>query len=143
MYFTFFPARFPPLLTLRSCFLFPEIYAVSFFEGADFQLLPASFRALEADLGLSPSTLAASTLLQTLTCATFSVFWGVLAAWLEKRKGEGGRGRQGKVKGRQGRREEERKGKGGGKVRKGKERELKGREGKGREGKGREGKEGS
>ncbi|CAJ1338897.1 unnamed protein product, partial [Effrenium voratum] len=54
------------------------IYAVSFFEGADFQLLPASFRALEADLGLSPSTLAASTLLQTLTCATFSVFWGVL-----------------------------------------------------------------
>lgn len=32
------------------------------------QLLPSSFRALEADLGLSPTTLAASSLMQTLTC---------------------------------------------------------------------------
>eukprot|EP00434_Breviolum_minutum_P016022 symbB.v1.2.014122.t1/scaffold1002.1/size145525/4 len=42
------------------------------------QLLPTSFRALEADLGLSPTTLAASALMQSLTCASFSVFWGVL-----------------------------------------------------------------
>jgi len=54
------------------------IYMVSFFEGADMQLLPTSFRALEADLGLSPTTLAASALMQSLTCASFSVFWGVL-----------------------------------------------------------------
>lgn len=34
------------------------------------QLLPASFRALEGDLGLSPTTLAASSLMQTLTCTS-------------------------------------------------------------------------
>ena len=39
-------------------------------EGADMQLLPASFRALEGDLGLSPTTLAASSLMQTLTCTS-------------------------------------------------------------------------
>ena len=33
------------------------------------QLLPTSFRALEADLGLSPTTLAASALMQSLTCS--------------------------------------------------------------------------
>ena len=34
------------------------------------QLLPSSFRALEGDLGLSPTTLAASSLMQTLTCTS-------------------------------------------------------------------------
>ena len=43
------------------------IYIVNFFEGADMQLLPSSYRALEADLGLSPTTLAASSLMQSLT----------------------------------------------------------------------------
>ena len=55
------------------------IYACSFLEGADVQLLPASYRALESDLGLSPSTLAAANLFQGITLAVFSVFWGVLS----------------------------------------------------------------
>ena len=46
------------------------------------QLLPSSFRALEGDLGLSPTTLAASSLMQTLTCtsAVISTFksWSLL-----------------------------------------------------------------
>ena len=55
------------------------IYSCSFLEGADVQLLPASYRAIEADLGLSPSTLAAANLFQGITLAGFSVFWGVLS----------------------------------------------------------------
>jgi len=55
------------------------VYACSFLEGADVQLLPASYRALESDLGLSPSTLAAANLFQGITLATFSVFWGVIS----------------------------------------------------------------
>ena len=55
-----------------ACFFFFFFFfcCVYFFpnSGADMQLLPSSFRALEADLGLSPTTLAASSLMQTLTC---------------------------------------------------------------------------
>lgn len=48
-------------------------------EGADIQLLPASFRALEAELGFAPSSLALLTLLQGCMGACCGPFWGSLA----------------------------------------------------------------
>jgi len=51
---------------------------VSLLDGADRQLLPSCFRALEADLGFSPSLLAAVALAQGLTGCLFAPVWGAL-----------------------------------------------------------------
>lgn len=48
-------------------------------DGCDDQLLPASFRALEADLHLHPSLLGYITLVQTLMLSLFSPIWGFLS----------------------------------------------------------------
>ncbi|CAD2085194.1 pantothenate transporter, putative [Plasmodium vinckei brucechwatti] len=48
-------------------------------DGCDEQLLPASFRALEADLNLHPSLLGYITLAQTLMLSLFSPIWGFLS----------------------------------------------------------------
>lgn len=55
------------------------LYAVCAIEGADAQLLPASFRALEVHLGLTPSRLAFLALGQALAQFTFAPIWGNLA----------------------------------------------------------------
>lgn len=52
---------------------------VSFVEGADAQLLPATFHALEADLGLSPVGLGSMSLAQSLFQAVAAPLWGFLA----------------------------------------------------------------
>lgn len=53
--------------------------AVCFIDGADMQLLPASFRALEVDLGLSPVGLGQMSFAQSLFQSVTAPFWGVLA----------------------------------------------------------------
>lgn len=60
--------------------------AISAIEGADLQLLPSSFRALERTLGLSPSHLASLGLAQALTQCTSGPLWGSLAdnGWSRK-----------------------------------------------------------
>lgn len=57
---------------------FTLLFAVSFVEGADLQLLPASFRALEAELGFSPSDLALTNLFQALAYCFSAPIWGLL-----------------------------------------------------------------
>lgn len=52
---------------------------VAMIEGADIQLLPASFRAMEVDLQLSPSDLALLTLFQGCTGAISGPVWACLA----------------------------------------------------------------
>jgi len=64
------------------------LYAVCFVDGADVQLLPASFRALEASLGFAPTDLGGLALAQAMTMAISAPFWGALcdggvpAKWL-------------------------------------------------------------
>lgn len=60
----------------RTCLL---LCMVGFIEGADMQLLPATFRALEADLGLSPTNLGQMSLAQSLFMALSAPIWGALA----------------------------------------------------------------
>ncbi|CDI74064.1 transmembrane domian-containing protein, putative [Eimeria praecox] len=48
-------------------------------DGCDDQLLPATFRALESDLGFHPSLLGYITLSQTLCLSLFCPLWGYLA----------------------------------------------------------------
>lgn len=48
-------------------------------DGCDDQLLPATFRALESDLGFHPSLLGYITLSQTLCLSLFCPFWGYMA----------------------------------------------------------------
>jgi len=62
------------------------LYAVCLIEGADIQLLPATFRALEVSLGLTPSHLAALSLCQALMQALSAPCWGSLAdhGWSRK-----------------------------------------------------------
>ncbi|CDJ65678.1 transmembrane domian-containing protein, putative [Eimeria necatrix] len=48
-------------------------------DGCDDQLLPATFRALESDLGFHPSLLGYITLSQTLCLSIFCPLWGYLA----------------------------------------------------------------
>eukprot|EP00403_Amphidinium_massartii_P011122 CAMPEP_0178422568 /NCGR_PEP_ID=MMETSP0689_2-20121128/27242_1 /TAXON_ID=160604 /ORGANISM="Amphidinium massartii, Strain CS-259" /LENGTH=523 /DNA_ID=CAMNT_0020044139 /DNA_START=58 /DNA_END=1629 /DNA_ORIENTATION=+ len=55
------------------------ICIVSFIEGADTQLLPATFRALEIDLNLSPQGLGRMSLAQSLFMAVAAPVWGSLA----------------------------------------------------------------
>lgn len=55
------------------------LYAVCMIEGADVQLLPASFRAMEVNLGLTPSSLALLALGQALAQWICTPFWGSLA----------------------------------------------------------------
>lgn len=52
---------------------------VALIEGADIQLLPSSFRALEANLALSPTRLALLTLLQGCAGACTGPLWASLA----------------------------------------------------------------
>jgi len=52
--------------------------AISVIRGADVQLLPSSFRAMEADLGLKPYALGAMALCQGVACAAAGPFWGNL-----------------------------------------------------------------
>eukprot|EP00933_Yihiella_yeosuensis_P038097 TRINITY_DN32061_c0_g1_i1.p1 TRINITY_DN32061_c0_g1~~TRINITY_DN32061_c0_g1_i1.p1 ORF type:complete len:486 (+),score=62.59 TRINITY_DN32061_c0_g1_i1:113-1570(+) len=54
------------------------LYAVCFVEGADSQLLPSSFRALEAGLGLTLSHLAVLGMAQSLSMCIAAPFWGSL-----------------------------------------------------------------
>lgn len=53
--------------------------ALSVIDGMDLQLLPASFRALEASLGMSPSKLAVLVICQDVALAVAGPFWGSLA----------------------------------------------------------------
>lgn len=55
------------------------LYATCAIEGADMQLLPASFRALEVHLGLTPSSLAILALCQALAQWVCTPVWGSLA----------------------------------------------------------------
>lgn len=55
------------------------LYAVCAIEGADSQLLPASFRSLEVNLGLTPSSLALLALGQALAQFICTPIWGGLA----------------------------------------------------------------
>lgn len=55
------------------------LFAASLVEGMDAQLLPASFRALEQDLGLSPSQLGLLSFCQGFAMAIFGPCWGCLA----------------------------------------------------------------
>jgi len=62
------------------------LYAVAMIEGADTQLLPATFRALEVSLGLSPADLAMLGLCQAITQSLSAPMWGTLAdhGWQRK-----------------------------------------------------------
>lgn len=55
------------------------LYAICMIEGADIQLLPASFRALEVNLGLTPSSLSLLGLSQVLAQWACTPLWGSLA----------------------------------------------------------------
>mmetsp|Transcript_35516 Transcript_35516/g.58443 ORF Transcript_35516/g.58443 Transcript_35516/m.58443 type:complete len:303 (+) Transcript_35516:84-992(+) len=65
---------------------FALLYSVCVIEGADIQLLPASFKALERDLGLSPSDLAILAMSQAIAQFASGLFWGALAdgGWSRK-----------------------------------------------------------
>eukprot|EP00931_Biecheleriopsis_adriatica_P027297 TRINITY_DN16447_c0_g1_i1.p1 TRINITY_DN16447_c0_g1~~TRINITY_DN16447_c0_g1_i1.p1 ORF type:complete len:465 (+),score=81.60 TRINITY_DN16447_c0_g1_i1:157-1551(+) len=52
--------------------------AVFFVEGADVALLPASYRALETDIGLTPSGLALMAMCQAVVQSASAPVWGVL-----------------------------------------------------------------
>jgi len=52
--------------------------AMSAIKGADLQMLPASFRAMEVDLHLSPYDLGVLALCQGVACAAAGPFWGNL-----------------------------------------------------------------
>jgi len=54
------------------------LYAVCFVEGADTQLLPSTFRALEADVGLSPQDLAMLGMCQAAAACLAAPFFGIL-----------------------------------------------------------------
>merc|ERR1719199_144152 len=55
------------------------LLAACFIDGADVQLLPASFRALEADLGFAPVNLGQLAMVQALFCACLAPFWASVA----------------------------------------------------------------
>jgi len=55
------------------------LYAVCAIEGADSQLFPASFRAMEVSLGLTPSRLAFLSMGQSFALFAFTPVWGSLA----------------------------------------------------------------
>lgn len=55
------------------------LFAVCAIEGADVQLLPASFRAMEVHLGLTPSNLALLALGQAMSQWVCTPIWGSLA----------------------------------------------------------------
>mmetsp|Transcript_36852 Transcript_36852/g.64921 ORF Transcript_36852/g.64921 Transcript_36852/m.64921 type:complete len:472 (+) Transcript_36852:72-1487(+) len=59
---------------------------VNAIDGADMALLPSSFRALEADLGLRPSMLACMTMCQGVACAASGPFWASIADHGSSRK---------------------------------------------------------
>lgn len=63
---------------LDNSFIIGLLYAVCIVEGADIQLLPSTFRALEADLGLSPTDLATLGLCQALAASLTTPVWGIL-----------------------------------------------------------------
>jgi len=55
------------------------LFAATMVEGADIQLMPASLRAMETDLALSPARLAVLAICQGVACALFGPFWANLA----------------------------------------------------------------
>lgn len=55
------------------------IYAAGGLDGCDDQMLPASFRAMEHDLNMSPTSLGKITFAQTLSLAMGCPIWGYLA----------------------------------------------------------------
>lgn len=63
---------------LKSSGQFWLLYLVCLVEGADLQLLPSTFRALEAEVGLSPSRLAVLGMCQALTQSISAPLWGSL-----------------------------------------------------------------
>jgi len=70
----------------RNKATFGFLYAICAVEGADVALLPSTFRALEADLGLTPSHLATLALCQALAGSLFAPLWGSLVdhGWQRK-----------------------------------------------------------
>lgn len=62
------------------------LYMVCLVEGADLQLLPSTFRALESEIGLSPTRLAILGMCQALTMSIAAPLWGSLVdgGWSEK-----------------------------------------------------------
>eukprot|EP00928_Gymnodinium_smaydae_P014917 TRINITY_DN15476_c0_g1_i1.p1 TRINITY_DN15476_c0_g1~~TRINITY_DN15476_c0_g1_i1.p1 ORF type:complete len:479 (+),score=62.74 TRINITY_DN15476_c0_g1_i1:75-1511(+) len=64
----------------------PLLCSVCFIEGADLQLLPATFKALERQLGLSPADLATLGACQSVVQFMSGVFWGAFvdAGWSRK-----------------------------------------------------------
>lgn len=58
---------------------FTVLMAITLIEGADMQLLPASFRAMEAQLKLSPSALAVLAMCQGVALAAAGPVWANLA----------------------------------------------------------------
>lgn len=54
------------------------LFVLSMLKGADIQMLPASFRAMEHDLHYSPSQLAMIALCQGVACAVTGPVWGNL-----------------------------------------------------------------
>lgn len=65
---------------------FRFLYLVCLVEGADLQLLPSTFRSLEAEVGLSPTGLAALATCQALSQSLSAPVWGSLvdSGWSEK-----------------------------------------------------------
>mmetsp|Transcript_18955 Transcript_18955/g.29910 ORF Transcript_18955/g.29910 Transcript_18955/m.29910 type:complete len:494 (+) Transcript_18955:185-1666(+) len=58
--------------------MMPILMAICMIEGADVQLLPASFRALEVNLGITPTGLATLGLAQAMAQWIFTPVWGAL-----------------------------------------------------------------
>merc|ERR1719181_1840012 len=58
---------------------FVLLLAACFIDGADMQLLPASLKALETDLGFQPVSLGKLAMIQALCQAGLAPFWGSLA----------------------------------------------------------------
>lgn len=75
-----------------SSLTFAVLYAVCLIEGADIQLLPASFRSLEVSIGLTPSHLALLGMCQSITQWMCSPVWGSLvdSGWSRRRLLAGG-----------------------------------------------------
>jgi len=63
----------------RQWTTFLLLLAACFIDGADMQLLPSCFRALEAELGFTPVKLGYLSMIQALFMASMAPFWGSVA----------------------------------------------------------------
>mmetsp|Transcript_25286 Transcript_25286/g.60037 ORF Transcript_25286/g.60037 Transcript_25286/m.60037 type:complete len:490 (-) Transcript_25286:166-1635(-) len=69
----------PPEVERRTLLSKAIIFATCAVEGLDLQLLPSTFRALESQLGVTPTMLGTFAMGQALFCAAAGPVWGALA----------------------------------------------------------------